>query len=415
MEKLIEHKEEIVNKEEIKYKGKLFEVVTEPVEIDGKNFEFEKVRRSPGVRLIIKDGRGSILLTREFRRELSDFDYRLPGGKVFDSLDEFNEFKQSDGDIIEKSKQAAIKEAEEETGFIPDTIQYHSTSKLGATVEWDLHYFVGSVDRSKQGKQKLEAGENIEVVWLPEEEVKKLILELNKFSEERSVATLMRFLHQTEANVESAPEKDGKHLIDLLNSSDLDSIRLREKNLEQLKKISDIIFVGSSLVGKSTLVDSMRTAIETNKEFASIFQIPKRIITRPQRANDNLVENQFVTNDEFEQMVQHGDIGLHWVRKMEGDRQERYGFLVVDKNKTPIFSGNNAIINNKESVMPPDLLEQSLIIAVYSPEDLREERMQKRSPDLVKDKPEEVKYRLSDKAISMYPEAHLIIKNFGRY
>lgn len=80
------NKEVISSKEEIRYKGKLFEVVSEPVEIEGKTFEFEKVRRSPGVRLIMKDGQGNILLTREFRRELSKFDYRLPGGKVFDSL-----------------------------------------------------------------------------------------------------------------------------------------------------------------------------------------------------------------------------------------------------------------------------------------------------------------------------------------
>src|SRR5437763_708903 len=87
-------------KEEIRYRGKLFEVISEPVEIDGKAFEFEKVRRSPGVRLIIRDGQGNILLTREFRRELSKFDYRLPGGKVFDSLIEFDEFKRSGGNII---------------------------------------------------------------------------------------------------------------------------------------------------------------------------------------------------------------------------------------------------------------------------------------------------------------------------
>ncbi|HCE86346.1 MAG: hypothetical protein UW39_C0018G0004 [Parcubacteria group bacterium GW2011_GWC2_44_17] len=190
---------------------------------------------------------------------------------------------------------------------------------------------------------------------------------------------------------------------------------MRARNLEKLKQISDIIFVGSSLVGKTTLVDAVRNAMKTNETLASVFQIPKRVITRPQRANDNLVENQFVTADEFEKMVQCGDIGLHWVRKMEGNREERYGFLNVDKSKIPIFSGNDAIINNKESVMPSDLLEQSLIIAVYSPDDLRDERMRQRSPDLIKDKPEEVKYRLSDRAINMCPEAHLVVKNFGRY
>lgn len=408
-----ENKEEVASKEEIRYKGKLFEVVSEPVEIDGKTFEFEKVRRSPGVRLIMKDGQGNILLTREFRRELSNFDYRLPGGKVFDSLDEFNEFKQSKGDIIEKAKQAALKEAKEETGFVPDALEHHSISKLGATVEWDLHYFVAFVDRSQQGTQELETGENIEVVWFGEEEVKKLILEPNKFSEERSVATLMRFFASgktAETGAESIPKGEGSRLIDILESGDLSSIRLRTRNLEKLKQISDIIFVGSSLVGKTTLVDAVRDAMKTDETLASIFQIPKRVITRPQRANDNLVENQFVTADEFEEMVQRGDIRMHWVRKMEGNREERYGFLDVDKSKIPIFSGNNAIINNKGSVMPPDLLEQSLIIAVYSPDDLRDERMQQRSPDLIKDKPQEVKYRLSDRAINMYPEAHYLVK-----
>lgn len=410
-----ENREQDVSKEEIRYKGKLFEVVSELVEIDGKTFEFEKVRRSPGVRLIIGDGQGNILLTREFRRELSKFDYRLPGGKVFDSLDEFNEFKQDKGDIIEKAKQAAVKEAREETGYFPSTLEHYSTSRLGATVEWDLHYFVASVDKSQQGTQELETGENIEVVWLGQEEVKKLILESDTFSEERSVATLMKFLHRAEIGAESAPSEEGSRLVDLLEQADLSSIRVRTKNLEKLKQISDVIFVGSSLVGKSTLVDAVRNAMNTDDALASVFQIPKRVITRPQRANDNLVENQFVTVDEFEEMVRRGDVGLHWVRKMEGNREEQYGFLRVDEGKIPIFSGNNAIINNKESVMPPDLLEHSLIIAVYSPDDLRGERMRQRSPDLIKDKPQEVSYRLSDRAINMYPEAHLVVKNFGHY
>ena len=410
------NRENTASKEEIRYKGKIFEVVSEPVEIDGKTFEFEKVRRSPGVRLIIGDGQDNILLTREFRRELSRFDYRLPGGKVFDSLDEFNNFRQSKGDIIEKAKQAAFKEAKEETGFIPDVLEHHSTSQLGATVEWDLHYFIASVDRSQHAEQELETGENIEVAWFTEEEVKKLILEPDKFSEERSVATLMRFLYKSIIRVESIPKKgEGHRLVDLLESGGLNSIRLRSRNLERLEQISNVIFVGSSLVGKSTLVDAVRSAIKTNESLASVFQIPKRVITRPQRANDNLIENQFATVDEFEEMVRHGNIGLHWVRKMEGNREERYGFLNMDKNKISIFSGNNAIINNKESVMPPDLLDHSLIIAVYSPDDLRNERMQERSPDLVKDKPQEVKYRLSDRAINMYPEAHIVVKNFGRF
>ena len=408
-------KEEEAHKEEIRYKGKLFEVVSEPVEIEGKMVQFEKVRRSPGVRLIMQDGQGNILLTREYRRELGKFDYRLPGGKVFDSLDEWNEFKQHNGDIIEKSKQAARKEAKEETGFIPDAMEYYSTSKLGATVEWDLHYFIASVNRSQQAIQELEAGEDIEAVWFGEEEVKKLILGSIGFSEERSAAILMRFFNQPKEGEATTPEEEGSRFLHLLKSEGLQSIRLRDSNFEKLKQISDVIFVGSSLVGKTTLIDAVRQAIRTDQSLARRFQIPKRVITRPQRANDNLVENQFVTADEFENMVRRGDIGLHWVRKMEGSRVERYGFLDVDKNKIPILSGNNAMISDNKDVLPPGLLEHALIIAVYSPDDVRAERMQQRSPDLIQDKPEEALYRLSDKAINMYPEAHVVVKNFGRY
>jgi len=54
-----------------------------------KEVVFETARRAPGVRLIIvRDGQ--MLITREFRNELDDYDYRLPGGKVFDTLDEYS-------------------------------------------------------------------------------------------------------------------------------------------------------------------------------------------------------------------------------------------------------------------------------------------------------------------------------------
>ncbi len=401
--------------EKITYQGKLFEVVTEPVEIEGKKLTFEKVRRSPGVRLIMDDGQGNILLTREFRRELNKVDYRLPGGKVFDSLGEYNEFKQTGNDIIEKAKAAALKESGEETGFAPEKVDYLSTSKLGATVEWDLHYFGATVDRSKQGSQNLELGENIEVVWMPKNQVEALALNAEQFSEERSVAALLRYLRRPKTGAEIASGGDGARLRDALETMDLDSIRMRSANLEMLGNISNVVFVGSSLAGKTTLVDALRNAIKSEDALNTVFQIPKRVITRPQRANDDLVENQFVSTDEFNALVQRGEIGMHWVRKMEEGREEQYGFLDVDRNKIPVFSGNNAIINNRESVVPQDLLEKSLVIAVYSPDSLREERMRQRSPDLVREKPQEASHRLADRAINMYPDAHVVIKNFGRY
>lgn len=184
-------------KEKIRYKGKFFEVITEDVDIEGTIMEFEKIRRSPGVRVIVQDKEDNILLTREFRRELEKFDHRLPGGKMFDSLDEFNEFRdRNDGDIREQAKNVARKEVEEETGFKLDTIEYFSISKLGATVEWDLYYFLAVADRSQNAKQHLEPGEHIEIVWVTKEQARNLILETDDFSEERSATTLLKFLHR---------------------------------------------------------------------------------------------------------------------------------------------------------------------------------------------------------------------------
>ena len=207
----------------------------------------------------------------------------------------------------------------------------------------------------------------------------------------------------------------GKKLAQLLNDNDLDSLRTRTENLDTLEKIDAIIFVGSSFTGKTTLVDAVRDAIAQDPQTLDRLSVPKRIITRPQRQKDNLLENDFRSPTEFATMVQNGEVGLHWVRKMEGTRTESYGFLPPESGTIPVYSANNAIVNNRESINPNDLLEKSLLIAVYAPEDIRKHRLFDRSPDLVAQKPEEVTYRLADKAVNMFPGSHIVVKNFGRY
>ena len=101
--------------EKIVYQGRIVELVQYPVLVDGKEVVFEKARRSPGVRLLIETPDGQFILNREKRHELGlEEDLRLPGGKVFDSLLEYNTFlsnQKDETDIIEKAKEAAEKEA----------------------------------------------------------------------------------------------------------------------------------------------------------------------------------------------------------------------------------------------------------------------------------------------------------------
>ena len=162
---------EMKPKFEIAYRGKMFEVVT----WEGKpGVKFEGVIRAPGVRLIIeteKGGQKALLMTRELRREAGGYDFRLPGGKVFDSLDEFDAHRKSGVDISPIAQNAAQKEGKEEAGISGGQYEPLEVSKAGASVEWDLYYF--KVTNAEVGEQELEEHEHgdIETVILSAQEI----------------------------------------------------------------------------------------------------------------------------------------------------------------------------------------------------------------------------------------------------
>ncbi|HYF28786.1 MAG TPA: NUDIX hydrolase [Candidatus Paceibacterota bacterium] len=177
--------------ERVTHRGKIIEVVQKEVEQGGKPRIFEFARRSPGTRLIIpKDGR--ILLTKEFRHELNGYDFRLPGGKVYDSLDEYNAALGSDADLEEAAKRAAIKEAREEAGITSKKLSLLHKSVCGATVVWDLFYFL--VEDFEEGDQHLEEGEDIVREFFDLDTVRHMCLD-GSISEERSALVLLRYLN----------------------------------------------------------------------------------------------------------------------------------------------------------------------------------------------------------------------------
>src|SRR5205814_6024100 len=119
--------------------GQLFELV-HLLQPDGRVFEV--ARRAPGVRVIIADkAKRQILLQREFRRELGGYDFRLPGGKAFDTLAEFETFRKSGAEVADAAAAKARAEAYEEAGMAVEEMQFFKKSTLGATVEWDLYVF----------------------------------------------------------------------------------------------------------------------------------------------------------------------------------------------------------------------------------------------------------------------------------
>lgn len=181
---------------EIVYKGKMFEVINwEPK----PGVVFEVAVRAPGVRLIIeteKNRSKALLMTREVRyeREKPITDFRLPGGKIFDSLDQLDIHRKSGGDIAPLAEAAAKKEGLEEAGISGGEYTLVEVSKAGTSVEWDLHYF--KVVNASIGEQELEEHEkgDIETVILSAGEIFEK-LSKREIKEGRSADMLWSWLY----------------------------------------------------------------------------------------------------------------------------------------------------------------------------------------------------------------------------
>ncbi|MDD9954115.1 MAG: NUDIX domain-containing protein [Candidatus Woesearchaeota archaeon] len=183
------HKPEPTGPERIVYESRLFEIVKQPMRIGEKQLDFETVRRPPGVRLIIVQD-GKLLLQKEYRVELNGDDYRLPGGKVFDTIAAYREYT---GDLLMKAAEAAKKECEEETGLRPTNLHHFYSTSKASLVEWDLYYFVvEAFEEITDEAGNIHEGELIKPAWKTFAEAKAMCLS-GAIQEERSVAVLLRY------------------------------------------------------------------------------------------------------------------------------------------------------------------------------------------------------------------------------
>jgi ADP-ribose pyrophosphatase len=167
------------------FSGRLGEIVhqTQP---DGRVFEL--FRRPPGVRMIFID-QDRVLLTEEYRSEVNGFDLRLPGGKVFDDLESFAQARRS-GDLTDAALQAVRREALEEVGLTASGAELVTIAQAGATVEWDLYYYVVREFAEAPDGPQPEEGEQIITRWFQAAEVLDAV-RAGRMSEWRSVGVLL--------------------------------------------------------------------------------------------------------------------------------------------------------------------------------------------------------------------------------
>lgn len=197
----------------------------------------------------------------------------------------------------------------------------------------------------------------------------------------------------------------GEGLSTLLERADLSTVTVHEAELAKLQGIKAVFVVGSSGSGKTTVVNALRSELLVDPQLATKVCIPLRAVSRG-RQNDDTLENTHLDFDSFEDKYAQGGLVLYWERYIEFPtvaqiaefgpveafkrlRIERYGFLPPEEGKLPVYSANNAIVTNHQSLRPIDALDNALIVAVNPVyDDDRVKRLIERSPDLLSRQPE---------------------------
>ena len=151
------------------------------------------VRRPPGIRALIVNRKNQILLSKEFRYELNSWDYRLPGGKVFDFLNEYK-IALNNNTVMENVLKTVPKEVLEEVGLIISNPKLLKISLDGAGVIWDLYYFeIKEYMKSETGAQ-LEEDEIINgYMWYNFDEIIKMCKN-EEIHEDRTVGVLLSYI-----------------------------------------------------------------------------------------------------------------------------------------------------------------------------------------------------------------------------
>lgn len=183
--------------EKVLFKEGIFEFVSEEkcycVNDENRNIKRNFVRRPPGIRAIIVNDKKEILLSKEYRYELELFDYRLPGGKVFDNLEDYKKSIEYNT-LLENVYKTVAKKVKEEVGVSIKNPILYTTSHAGASVVWDLYYFIIEDYEIIDDGQELEENEIIDgFVWKTQDEIIEMCLD-KQIHEERTIGVLLSYI-----------------------------------------------------------------------------------------------------------------------------------------------------------------------------------------------------------------------------
>lgn len=146
----------------IAFKNKKFSVQVEKITLPNKErIEFATVIKQQGTIVIPFLDKNTIILNRQYRPAVKKWIYEFPGGKIEEG---------------ETSRQNAIKELEEETGYKAKKMRFLCKIYTAPYISNDLQYIYKAYDLQKK-EQKLEKGEVISVRKVKLKDALKMIQE----------------------------------------------------------------------------------------------------------------------------------------------------------------------------------------------------------------------------------------------
>lgn len=144
---------------EMVFRGVIFDVYQWPQTMfDGSTETFEMLRRPDTVKIIAIKGDKIIIIKQ--RQPRKDWFYTYPGGRI---------------DPTDRNELAAAKrELREETGMEFQNYKLIDTTQPFSKIDWLVYTFVAT-DFIKQGTQKLDAGEDIQILELSFQEFRDYV------------------------------------------------------------------------------------------------------------------------------------------------------------------------------------------------------------------------------------------------
>lgn len=147
---------------------------------DGRIIEYDLIKHKTGggAGILLVDKEEHIYLVKQYRNSINDISYEIPAG-AYSSADE-------------PGATCALREAEEESGFIPQKL-YHITNVVSSigTFDEQSDVFVGT--DLIEGKMNLDPNEFIEIVKIPITEALDMVY-AGKIPDSKTIIAILGYM-----------------------------------------------------------------------------------------------------------------------------------------------------------------------------------------------------------------------------